>query len=220
MVAWSLYKAVACTNNNRINPKGAVRLSSAIAINTSLEILKIGQNPIGDEGVEAILNAAKKNLSVKFLGLEDITVSPKVHEEIIQLQEIRDIVIMTGGRTGHTAEMPPPTGMEILIQFIQDNRLRLKDLFFQFDKDQSGDISRDEFKTGLKETGITMSEKQLDALIESIDIDNSNTIEYSEILYGREAVMKERRFQRKVAIRTEQREKESIMLPTLKGFED
>ena len=47
--------------------------------------------------------------------------------------------------------------MEILIQFIQDNRLRLKDLFFQFDKDHSGDISKEEFKTGLKETGIEMS---------------------------------------------------------------
>ena len=32
--------------------------------------------------------------------------------------------------------------------------------------------------------------------------------------------MKERRFQHKVAIRTEQREKESIQLPKLKGFEE
>ena len=36
--------------------------------------------------------------------------------------------------------------------------MRLKDLFFQFDKDHSGDITRDEFKAGLKETGIQMSE--------------------------------------------------------------
>ena len=48
--------------------------------------------------------------------------------------------------------------MEILVQFIQDNRMRVKELFFQFDKDQSGDITRDEFKTGLKECGIKMSE--------------------------------------------------------------
>ena len=32
--------------------------------------------------------------------------------------------------------------------------------------------------------------------------------------------MQERRFQRKVAIRTKEREKESIRLPKLKGFED
>ena len=48
--------------------------------------------------------------------------------------------------------------MEILVQFIQDNRMRMKELFFQFDKDQSGDITRDEFKTGLKECGIKMDE--------------------------------------------------------------
>ena len=48
--------------------------------------------------------------------------------------------------------------MEILVQFIQDNRMRVKELFFQFDKDQSGDITKDEFKAGLKECGIKMSE--------------------------------------------------------------
>lgn len=53
---------------------------------------------------------------------------------------------------------PLPSGMELLVQFIQDNRMRLKDLFFQFDKDHSGDITREEFKAGLKETGIQMSE--------------------------------------------------------------
>ena len=36
--------------------------------------------------------------------------------------------------------------------------MRMKELFFQFDKDHSGDISRDEFKTGLKECGIKMDE--------------------------------------------------------------
>ena len=36
--------------------------------------------------------------------------------------------------------------------------MRMKELFFQFDKDHSGDITRDEFKTGLKECGIKMGE--------------------------------------------------------------
>ena len=35
-----------------------------------LVYFQIGLNPIGDEGVEAILNAAKKNFNIKFLGLE------------------------------------------------------------------------------------------------------------------------------------------------------
>jgi hypothetical protein len=52
-------------------------------------------------------------------------------------------------------EMPP--GMRILLSFVQDNRLRLIDWFNQFDKDQSGGISREEFRKGLKETGLVMT---------------------------------------------------------------
>lgn len=48
--------------------------------------------------------------------------------------------------------------MRILLNFIQDNRLRLVDWFNQFDKDHSGGISRDEFKTGLRETGLVMTQ--------------------------------------------------------------
>ena len=48
--------------------------------------------------------------------------------------------------------------MRILLTFIQDNRLRLVDWFNQFDKDHSGGISREEFKTGLKETGLVMTQ--------------------------------------------------------------
>lgn len=48
--------------------------------------------------------------------------------------------------------------MRILLSFIQDNRLRLVDWFNQFDKDHSGGISREEFKIGLKETGLVMTQ--------------------------------------------------------------
>lgn len=44
----------------------------------------------------------------------------------------------------------------MLVQFIQDNRMRLTDLFFQWDKDKSGDISKEEFLRGLLETGLKM----------------------------------------------------------------
>ena len=48
--------------------------------------------------------------------------------------------------------------MAILLDFIKVNRLRLVDWFFRFDKDHSGDISREEFKIGLKETGLKMTQ--------------------------------------------------------------
>ena len=51
-----------------------------------------------------------------------------------------------------------PHQMAILLDFIKVNRLRLVDWFFRFDKDRSGDISRDEFKAGLKEIGLKMTQ--------------------------------------------------------------
>ena len=54
-----------------------------------------------------------------------------------------------------------PRQMMILLDFIKVNRLRLVDWFFRFDKDHSGDISREEFKTGLKETGLKMTQVQM-----------------------------------------------------------
>ena len=42
------------------------------------------------------------------------------------------------------------------MQFIHDNRYRFKELFLQYDKDQSGYLTRDEFAHGLKESGIRM----------------------------------------------------------------
>ena len=54
-----------------------------------------------------------------------------------------------------------PQQMAILLDFIKVNRLRLVDWFFRFDKDHSGDISREEFKTGLKETGLKLTQVRL-----------------------------------------------------------
>ena len=48
--------------------------------------------------------------------------------------------------------------MRILMSFIEENKLRLIDWFHRFDKDRSGGISLDEFKKGLKETGLVMTQ--------------------------------------------------------------
>ena len=60
--------------------------------------------------------------------------------------------------------------MQILLDFIQENRLRLVDWFFQFDKDHSGDISREEFKVGLKETGLDLTSVSVWLIVSSIGV--------------------------------------------------
>lgn len=60
--------------------------------------------------------------------------------------------------------------MRILLTFIQDNRLRLVDWFNQFDKDHSGGISREEFKIGLKETGLVMTQVSFGFLFDGFSL--------------------------------------------------
>ena len=46
--------------------------------------------------------------------------------------------------------------MEVLVQFIKDNRMRLTDIFFRFDKDRNDKISKVELVKGLMNAGLKM----------------------------------------------------------------
>ena len=205
--------------NNRIGYLGAQRICPGIAKNASLETLKLGLNPLGDDGVASLLKAVKVNKSLKVLSLENVTVSSNAFREIKQLETNRAIKIITGGLGSFKKPKEMPQQMAILLDFIKVNRLRLVDWFFRFDKDHSGDISREEFKIGLKETGLKMTQKQLDTLIEYLDVDNNGKIEYSELLIGRDHTLREQRDLRMAQQKLHNLEDMRASLPTIKGFE-
>ena len=46
------------------------------------------------------------------------------------------------------------------------------------DKDKSGSITVDELKIGLREQGSVVTEQELAELVQSLDADNSGTIDY------------------------------------------
>ncbi|XP_028408840.1 leucine-rich repeat-containing protein 74A-like isoform X2 [Dendronephthya gigantea] len=205
--------------NNRIGYLGAQRICPGIAKNTSLETIKLGLNPLGDDGVVALLKAVKINKNLKILNLENIPVSLNAFREIQQLEKNRAIKIITGGLGSFRKPEQMPHQMAILLDFIKVNRLRLVDWFFRFDKDRSGDISREEFKVGLKEIGLKMTQKQLDTLIEYLDVDNNGKIEYSELLIGRDHTLREQRDLRMAQQKLRNVEDMRARLPTLAGFE-
>ncbi|KAJ7381769.1 hypothetical protein OS493_039122, partial [Desmophyllum pertusum] len=159
-------------SNNRIGLLATQKLALGIALHPNLKVLKIGKNPIGDGGVETLLNVIKAHRTIKFLSLEDITVSPKIYDEIKEIEKEKGVTIVTGGIGGYKRPKEMPPGMRILLTFIQDNRLRLVDWFNQFDKDHSGGYPARSLKLGLKKTGLVMTQRQLDRLMGFIDINN------------------------------------------------
>lgn len=58
----------------------------------------------------------------------------------------------------------------------------LKELFKMIDTDNSGTITYEELKDGLKQVGSNLMESEIKSLMESADIDNSGTIDYGEFL--------------------------------------
>ncbi|XP_012446961.1 calcium-dependent protein kinase 4 isoform X4 [Gossypium raimondii] len=58
----------------------------------------------------------------------------------------------------------------------------LKELFKMIDTDNSGTITFQELKDGLKKVGSELTETEIKALMEAADIDNSGTIDYGEFL--------------------------------------
>ncbi|KAJ4701144.1 putative Calcium-dependent protein kinase [Melia azedarach] len=58
----------------------------------------------------------------------------------------------------------------------------LKELFKMIDTDNSGTITFDELKAGLKRVGSQLMESEIKALMDAADIDNNGTIEYGEFI--------------------------------------
>ncbi|XP_065070802.1 leucine-rich repeat-containing protein 74A-like [Rhopilema esculentum] len=201
--------------NNHLNEAAILKLMPAVASHQSLIEIKVGQNPIGEAGVREIFEAVGLNLNIIHLGLEDISVPLEFLPTIQKLEKERGIVIVTDKKTRTSTNEEQKNGMDILMEFLQDNSLRLKDMFFRLDKDHSGDITREEFKHGLKEMGIQMDLKQLDKLINEIDKDNSDSIDYGEITQGHKTAKEHKRRKTLAKINLKKKDEASLMLPEL-----
>ncbi|KAI3832509.1 hypothetical protein MKW98_002055 [Papaver atlanticum] len=64
----------------------------------------------------------------------------------------------------------------------EDEIAGLKEMFKMIDTDNSGQITFEELKAGLKRVGANLKESEMYALMQAADIDNSGTIDYGEFL--------------------------------------
>lgn len=64
--------------------------------------------------------------------------------------------------------------------YLQENQL--KAAFSYFDKDGSGTISRDELRVCLQSDDFTLSEEQINELLNGVDANNDGQIDYQEFI--------------------------------------
>lgn len=91
-------------------------------------------------------------LTLIVFGFQDITVNNDFIELCKEVQHLRPKMKISHGGAGGAVSKPKPrpTPMKILKNYIEDNKMRLLDLFNTLDKDKSMNITVEEFADGLK----------------------------------------------------------------------
>ncbi|XP_052800738.1 leucine-rich repeat-containing protein 74A-like isoform X2 [Mya arenaria] len=189
-------------SNNRITPEGAVVIGKGLSVNETLTTLKMGKNPMQSAGCYGICAAILRNPNcvLKVLDFSDILVNKDFEEVYGQVREqIPDIRMTHGGM-----EPPPKPKAKVhpmtkLVNYIEKHELRLVDFFNKFDKDGSMSVTHEEFLEGIetarlalkkhaqlmslgKETGIKLSEEEIEVLLDELDRDGDGEINYNELV--------------------------------------
>lgn len=65
----------------------------------------------------------------------------------------------------------------VFINFIEERKIKIFDLFKQFDRDRSCTLTRDEFITGLTKIGCPLDTGQLVQLLNILDVDRNGEVD-------------------------------------------
>ncbi|XP_021339106.1 leucine-rich repeat-containing protein 74B-like isoform X2 [Mizuhopecten yessoensis] len=181
-------------SSNRIGPKGVAKLLEGLKRNTTLACLKLADNPLGPNGALAVLNAAMKSHSIEELDFGNQPVTAEFEDLLTKIQAGRDIKVRYGkepskakrevcDETLYIAGNP----LIILFEFIRMKKLDILNLFKTLDADSNHSISWEEFRIGVKKSHIPVRPKDLEQMIDKMDLDKDGEINFSELIVAQKA---------------------------------
>ena len=91
-----------------------------------------------------------------------------------------------------TIRQPAPAALAMIQEYLDKKKLRLLDLFAQADKDKNWVVSREEFRNIIRSSRIPLTEADLEDLIQALDKDDNDSLDYRELALGRQAFLDER----------------------------
>ena len=98
-----------------------------------------------------------------------------------------------GVKESRREQVPTTLNGKDLLFYLAGKSQRVVELFRIMDTDRSGRIDRSEFAEGLKRIDVHFSAEQIEALLNYIDEDGNDNIEYSELRTTFEAAIRKRR---------------------------
>ncbi|XP_074644527.1 uncharacterized protein LOC141901280 [Tubulanus polymorphus] len=174
-------------SNNRLTDEGTQNIANGLKANIGLETLLINMSPIGEVGMNYVLDAVgpDNNQTLKLLGIEDIALTGKTYLRIKEVEREKDITVLHGGLGGYLRSRTEANVYALFDEFVSDNKDNLEVWFQQMDEDMSGDVSTEELRQGLKLHGLRLTNKHIDMLLDQLDTDQSGAMDYNELLEGR-----------------------------------
>ncbi|XP_069499555.1 EF-hand calcium-binding domain-containing protein 12 isoform X3 [Ambystoma mexicanum] len=128
-----------------------------------------------------VLTELEGNVLDKLEALHHLTDSP-TQEEALVISEPKS---SRGQSSTPSINRPCTEAFSVLDRYLQDNRLRLVDLFNQTDKVKKKKISRCDLDAVKKEANIPLSDSQLDDLVVFLGAKDADSINYKELVVGR-----------------------------------
>lgn len=173
--------------NNRITSEGAVLIGKGVSVNETLTTIRLGRNPMQTAGCYGICAAILRNpnCALKELDFKDILVNKDFDDIFKQVQEqVPDIKMRHGGMEPPKKPRARIHPMVKLTNYIEKNNLRLVDFFNKFDKDGSMSVTYEEFQQGIEDTGIKLTQEEVQILLSELDSDGDGEINFSEMVSG------------------------------------
>ncbi|XP_017945538.1 leucine-rich repeat-containing protein 74B isoform X2 [Xenopus tropicalis] len=175
-------------SNNRISVQGAVRFAMCLKANKTLRILKISRNPMQSEGCFAILKAIQANSesAMECLDFSDILVNKEFDDLYNTMKAaLPNLSVKHGGNPDmFKKQVPKLDPMKKVIQYIKEHNLQVDELSKVPEEDKSLPMTYEEFQKNLTGAGIVLPHNDLQQLIDFLDTNKSNMIDFSVFQKG------------------------------------
>ncbi|XP_061781066.1 uncharacterized protein lrrc74a isoform X3 [Nerophis lumbriciformis] len=184
---------------NQLRMKGAVALCAGLKVNMMVKHLDLSWNGFGNEGALAMGEALKFNNTLVHLNLSN----NRITNEGVSM-------LCKGLEYNGT--------LQILLDYLDQHKLRLWDFFRNIDKDATMRVPVADFRNAVQQSSVPLDRFQIEELIQRLDRDRTGMVDYRGLADTRKQMMRNHRQQlRKVASRQKKEKHKSDRI--LKTFQ-
>ncbi|WOL02336.1 calcium-dependent protein kinase 24-like [Canna indica] len=137
---------------------------------------------ISDSAKDLIRNMLNRNPKKRFTA-HQVLCHPWIVDDRVAPDRPLDSAVLSRLKQFSAMNKLKKMALKVIAESLSEEEIGgLKELFKMIDTDNSGTITFDELKDGLRRVGSELMESEIQALMDAADIDNSGTIDYGEFL--------------------------------------